>query len=300
MTAGARQVTKVDLTDVESRRSAYALLDTSFRGLSERIAIAAELGAAWHEVSTAFVAFVDGEAVAHTGVIEIPIVIAGRPRKVAGVHAVCTRPEHRGRGHARAVITEALHYVDSRYDLAILTAGVPDIYTRFGFRPVAETVFDMTPSSRPAVAVRADMARRLSQHDSVDLRVIHRLLAAREPVSNVVASIDPGWLFLIDEVLTSWGLRRVHHAASLDALIVFEIEAGTLRIFDVVAARLPPLDAILRCIPEPFERVETYFAPDRLEARVAATRPGDPADCLMVRGEFDVSAPFMLSHLARC
>jgi predicted N-acetyltransferase YhbS len=291
---------KVDLADSAVRSATYGLLDTSFSGLSARIAIAADLGAVWHEVSTAFVAFVDGEAVAHTGVIEIPMVIAGRPRKVAGVHAVCTRPGHRGRGHARAVITEALHYVDSRYDLAVLTAGVPDIYTRFGFRPVAETVFDLTPTSLPPVAVHADTARRLSQHDSTDLRVTHRLLAAREPVSPVVASIDPGWLFLIDEVLASWGMRRVYHAASLDALIVFEMEAGTLRIFDIVAARLPPLAAILRCIPEPFERVETYFAPDRLEARVAGTRPGDPTDCLMVRGEFDVSVPFMLSPLARC
>lgn len=295
---------QVDLHDSAMRERVYALLDTGFPRLAERIRIARRLGAVWEDVSTAFVAFDGDVAVAHAGVIEIPMVIGGRRRGMAGIHAVCTGPDHRGRGHARAVMEEALRHVDARFDVAMLTTAIPDMYTRFGFRTIEESVFVATLRSdregKGSGPFPAPLPVREGDADS--LRTAARLLAARQPVSMTLASVDPGWLFLIDEVLGSHGLERLHYAPHLDALLAYEIEGGTLRLLDIVAADLPSLGDVLACIDEPFDRVEVHFTPDRLMHGTAqfTARPSDPRDRLMVRGSFDVAGPLKLSPLARC
>jgi GNAT superfamily N-acetyltransferase len=287
---------RADLSDTAVRDAVYALFDTSFGRLSERIALAGRMGAVWHDVSTAFAAFDGDTAVAHTGVIEIPMVIGGERRTVAGVHAVCTRPGYRGRGYSRAVLTAALAHVDQHYDLAILATEIPGLYERFGFRTVTENVF--VPALAAVRTGRA--ARRLSADRASDVQLAHDLLARREPVSHIIASVDSGWLLLIDEALASFGLRRLYYAEELDAIVAFELRERTLVLIDVVAPVLPALDAVLRCIPEPFDNVELMITPDRLWDGACELRPSDPRDLLMVRGRFGVKQPFMLSQLARC
>lgn len=105
---------QADFADARVRRAIYELLDTSFHELSPRIMLAERLGARWPEVSTPFVVFDGDVAVTHVGVLAAPMVIAGRPRIVAGVHAVCTRPGYRGRGFSRHVMEEALEYASRR------------------------------------------------------------------------------------------------------------------------------------------------------------------------------------------
>src|SRR6185295_16167795 len=60
------------------------------------VALADSLGFSWAEVSTPFVHYAGDRAVAHVGVIELPLVIGGRQRMVASIHGVCTDPDHRG------------------------------------------------------------------------------------------------------------------------------------------------------------------------------------------------------------
>ena len=49
-----------------------------------------------------------------------------------------------------------------------------------------------------------------------------------------MASVDSGWLLLIDEALASSGLRRLYHAAGLDAIVAFEMRGRTLVLIDVI------------------------------------------------------------------
>lgn len=289
-----------DLSDERVRARVYDLFDTSFDRLSKRIRIAESFGALWHEVSTAFIRTAragGGAPVAHVGVIEIPMMIAGHRRLVAGVHAVCTHPDHRGQGHARAALTQALNWIDARYDLAILTTEIADFYAQFGFRTVPESVFEIGSLRARG---RAAPSRPVDEADGRDLDRVWRLLSRREPVSNVLASLDSGWLFLIDEALASWGLRRLYYAEDLDAVLAFEVHGSTLTLLDIVASRLPTLESVLERVPAEFDRVELLFTPDRVWSGPVALRPWDPADRLMVRGEFPVTEPFMLTPLARC
>lgn len=286
----------MDYGDVRLRAAVYDLLDTAWPRISERIRIAEGLGARWHEVSTAFVAIVDDVPVAHTGVIAIPLVIDGERRVVAGVHAVCTRPEFRGRGHARAVLAEALTFVDRHFDAALLTTSIPELYARFGFRPVEEAIatFDGGPP------FRSDRQARRLAADGADLQLLRDLLALRQPISYVLGAIDPGWLFLINEVLASSGLRRVYYIDALEVAVVFERDGGTLKLLDVVGADIPDLTTLLAHVPVAFERVELHFVPDRMAGVPYGSTPASPEDRLMVRGRIELPPGVMLPPLARC
>jgi len=81
-------------------------METAFPGIGAHVEAAGALGLDWGEVSTPFVKIVGGEVVSHVGVLSLPLVIEGRAVTAAGIHAVCTHPDHRRRGHYRAVMNE--------------------------------------------------------------------------------------------------------------------------------------------------------------------------------------------------
>jgi predicted N-acetyltransferase YhbS len=289
---------KADYDDATIRRAIYDLYDTSFGRLSERIAISDGLGAVWHEVSTAVVALEDERPVSHVGVIEIPMVVNGQSRVVAGIHAVCTHPDHRGRGLSSALIREALQHADQRTDTAILATSITGFYTTFGFRLVPENrfVIGWTGAHDP----EAPPPRKLSADDPADVRILFDLLERRTHVSDIIAAVDPGWLFVIDEVLHSRGFERLYLFADLDAVVAFEISGRTLVLLDIVAPEPVPLDRIIPRIGTDFDTIETLFTPDRTWDGPVSLAPGDPDDCLMARGNLAVAAPCALSQLARC
>lgn len=270
----------------------FALLDLAFGAdLSGQERAARRLGLRWEVVSRPFGRFADGRLVAHVGVLALPLVIDGRPVEVGGIHAVACHPEQRGRGHARALLEEAIAWAEARYPLLALGTAVPGLYERVGFRRVPEHRFVGAP---PRVAARPGL-RRLDYADPGDVALLHALLARREPVSRRLGVAGGADVFLFDEAR-----RPVHHAPELDALLSFELEGRTLRLYDVVAARIPPLAEIVASIGAPLERVEVYFAPDRLEAELAPEPHllgGD--EVWMVRGPFSVSGPFLLPRTAR-
>jgi ribosomal protein S18 acetylase RimI-like enzyme len=236
------------------------------------VARAETLGFSWAEVSTPFGRREGDRAVAHVGVIELPLVIAGRSCRVGSIHAVCTDPERRGRGLGRALMQEALAACRARYDTLVLTTLVPEFYARLGFRPVREHAFSR-PLARSAPA--SSCGRALTETPG-DLRLLRRLLARRAPVSERLGSREAGTVFVI-ALLLAWGdFSRVHYHPALDTLTVHEVRDGTLVLYDVVAPSIPPLEALAAAIGADADRVITFFAPDRLGAGFRA-EPWDRA-----------------------
>ena len=72
-----------------------ALLGRVWPALPPAIARAEALGFWWADVSTAFARHEGPRAIAHVGVIALPLILDGRPCTVASIHAVCTDPERR-------------------------------------------------------------------------------------------------------------------------------------------------------------------------------------------------------------
>lgn len=272
----------------------FELLDAVFPGLRERVAELRRLGAAWESVSTAFVRLEDGRPVAHVGVIELPLVLLGRPVSVGSVHAVATHPRHRRRGHYRRLMEEVLEHCDARYETLVLTTENPEYYEPVGFRVLQEHVFRLRCHS-PGGAGRL---RSLDLSDPGDVELLTRLLETREPVSRVVGVTDAKAVFCFNEMR-----RPLFYAGDLDALLCMEIEGSTLKLFDVVGPQLPSLDALLATMPRPIDEVVGHFSMDRL-APAAAPRPyvldHDGPSYLMARGPFAAERrPFTLPRPAR-
>ena len=237
-----------------------ALLGRVWPVLPPAIACAEGLGFSWASVSTPFVHDEGDRAVAHVGVIELPLVIAGRPRLVGSIHAVCTDADRRGRGHARALLNAALAHCRDRYDTVVLTTLIPEFYARHhGFRPVTEHAFARAVET-PALSASG---RRLST-SAGDARLLRRLSATRTPVSERLGCLDAVTVFVF-ALLLRWGdVSHAYHHAALDVVTVHEVIGRTLVLYDVMGAAIPPLPELLQAIGAEVDRVLTLFVPDRL------------------------------------
>lgn len=296
----------VSLTPPAIDPSIASLLGRVWPSLPGVATRAGALGFPWAAVSTPFVRR-DGErVVGHVGVIELPLVLAGRPVRVASIHAVCTDPERRGHGVGAALMEDALAACARRYATVVLTTEIPDFYARFGFRAVREHAFARTlPAGRHRPA---SQARRLTEAAD-DIALLRRLLEGRAPVSERFGSLEAGSVFLVALLLTWGDLSRLHYHATLDVATVHEVRDRTLVLYDVVGAVIPPLDALLDVIGPDADRIVTFFSPDRLgdgfeplpwDAGRAASHGDAWFAGLMVRGPLPGERePLMLPPLSR-
>jgi len=270
------------------RTQVYRLLGTAFGGMDSAIPKMEPLGAVWHELSTPFVIWKDGEPVSHVGVLEIDLVVEGESLRVPGIHAVCTHPDHRGRGHARELMERALVHIDARFETSILFADVPAMYEKFGYRTL--------PQSRFTASVQSERGRGFEPFR--DVRRIHEMLAVREPVSNVLGCVRTEYMFFCDLLLAGLGLESVYHAADLVAVVVYRVDDGVLNLFDVVARELPSLEQILNRVDAPIREIRFGFTPDRFGEADASPLEDD---IFMVRGPWPKSdQPFRFPYLAHC
>jgi GNAT superfamily N-acetyltransferase len=288
-----------------ARDAIVLLLAMAWPRLPTAIRRARQWGVDWFALSRPFVRTVTGrggdgpvdEPVAHVGVMELPLRVGGGDVTIAGIHAVCTHPAYRGKGHMRAAMAEALAYVDARWRAAALWTSRPAVFERFGFKIVREHVFraplDVPFESRAATTVavgaREDMVR------------FARLLEKRRPVSNALGALDRGPIALVGLSQESPPSARIDYVDALGCAIVFEVADRTLRVFDVVGESVPPVAEIAARIGACVDDVELYVSPDLLAVPRAVAAPHPMKDVLMVRGAiFDGAPPFALSPLTRC
>lgn len=271
----------------------FDLLETTFPGISQTAQVTRNLGADWESVSTPFLCFQDERAIAHVGVLELPLWLMGQAFTVGGIHAVCTHPEFRRRGYFRNCITAALNYCASRYDTLLLTTDQPELYIPFGFRAIAEHAF----ITHCATSSQLNGFRVLNLQSPADQQILYRLLIERESVSNIFGVVHEQAVFYFNE-----GSRPLYYAEDLDLIIVMDIKDTRLKLFDIVWRQPCRLADILKRIPQPINEVVFYFSPDRLDIEAQPSPHVLDSDSrLMVRGPFAVEGQaFMLPHSARC
>lgn len=220
----------------------FDLLETTFPGINRTAHYIRELGASWESASTPFICFHDGLAIAHVGVLELPLLLMGQPVTVGGIHAVSTRPEFRRRGYYRSCMEAALDYCASRYDTLILTTAQPELYLPFGFRVIEEHAFVTQCTSTN----HAEGFRVLNLQTPSAQEVLHKLLEEREPVSSVVGVRNEKAVFCFNE-----GNNPLHYAEDLDIIVAMEIEGNQLRLFDIVGKKLCKGTEWVRCRRSP-------------------------------------------------
>lgn len=271
----------------------FDLLEITFPGISSLAECGRKLGASWEAASTPFIRFDEDIAITHVGVVEILMQMMGQRMTVGGIHAVATRQGFRRRGYYREVMNEVLEYCDQRYETLVLTTSQPEFYLPFGFRVVEEHIFKVKYSSTGNI----DGWRKLDFADIEDVKLLHRLLETRVPVSNIVGVFQEKAVFCVNE-----GSRPLYYAKDLDAIACMEIEDNRLHLFDLVTTQIFPLQNILERIPQAIEEVVIYFSPELLNVNNVQAFPYILDDAmLMVRGKFAAEKQkFMLPRSARC
>jgi GNAT superfamily N-acetyltransferase len=291
-----------DYADPVRRAALYRLFDRTWTNLAGKIETAARFGWNWDEITTPFARYQNDVALAHVGVIDLPVLLDGVEHRIAGVHAVCTDPDHRRQGHYRAVMEPALRFVDEHWSIAKLSTSQPELYEPFGFRVIEQHRFVLGHRHRrdETVAHHGEAAAR--RLDANDLPWLHELLVHRAPISRRFASRDPGWLLGIDEVLWTGGLSHLYEFD--DAVVAWEVLGEELQIYDLVAKERDStewrgnlLHSLLAACPWSFERVVFWFTPD-LVAPQASPISWAEDDFLMVRGPWPVGRPLAISPLA--
>ena len=291
--------------DPALRVRSIALLGSVWTALPAAVERARGWGADWLEWSEPFVEREAGEVVAHVGVMELHAVLDGRDRTLAGIHAVCTRADRRGRGHLRATMDRALSWVDARYETAVLWANDPAVYGRFGFTPRRESVFHGPLAPRPSSSSSSSGSTRGLSLDVVDdVRLLRARLDGRAPVSTDCGVRGSGWLALIDLALWRPPGPRLVLVPALDCIVVHEVRGRTLRLYDVIAPQMPTLAALTGELAHELagvDAVEAFFSPQGLNAPSLKAARTSLDDVLMVRGrDVGSDAPLAFSPLTRC
>lgn len=152
------------------------ILDASYslwhQGLSRRgygRFYAAQRATSWGRAHIERYALVDGDRVRASGKLYfLDAALDGRPTRVAGLGAIFTQPEHRGRGAGRELIDRLLDLAARRgADLALLFSEIgSEYYARIGFAPIATSlqtlvVVEDVRRGAPATMVRAGEERDL-------------------------------------------------------------------------------------------------------------------------------------------
>lgn len=276
------------------------LLDSAWPQISRRAASAATLGADWHALSRPFIREHGRRVVAHAGILSLPLVLNGRSARWAGVHAVCTDPAFRGRGHFKAIMNEVVETCSEEVEGMLLFTGNPELYTRFGFECVQEHRF--LCRNLHAGGESGDEAFRPIKKDRLgDLELLWKFLKEAKPSSYRYGFTGDPQHMLLNEVLACGDLERFYFSPRLEGLAVFEILGASLRLYDWIGAELPDLEEILACMPRRIHRVELYFSPDRFPRAWTSEPMAFAGDQLMVRGDFPLKGQrFMVPPLAHC
>lgn len=266
--------------DPRLRESLFGLWDTVWGFLRAKEAIAGRLGYPWAEVTTPFAVVERGRVIAHAGLLEVPVVVAGEAVTLGGVHAVCVLRDRRGEGLGRRVLTAALGEADRRgYPAVVLASEKEALYARFGFRARA---------LRTYVARGADGrggARALDLRNGEDAAAWVTAMRSRGALSRRFAVLDRGLLNAFDAVNRDGSHAPLWIDEALGVVYYARQEEGRVVIDDVFAAEpfdgeallaglaLAGEEVVFGCDPESLGLVtrtrEVVYAPkdDRLQMR---------------------------------
>lgn len=286
--------------DPGARAAILRLLGATWPRVARAVARAVGWGAGWYDLSTPFLSRDDGGApLSHVGVWPIELAAGGAPLRAAGIHAVCTHPDHRGRGLLRRPMAVALAFAGERWETQLLWTDQPALYRRYGFEVREELRYQ---GALPPLPAGAPAGRPLDPDRPEDLALLRRLLAARRPVSERPAAADRGDVFLVDLALRCEAEPEappLRWLPDLGCAAAWRRRGEALVLEDVVGPEVPPLRELAARLAPGAGAVEVLFTPDRLDAGWLAPSPRPPPEVLMVRGRPLPPGPLALSPLAQ-
>lgn len=258
------------------------LINEAFPGCKEFALNGMKYNASWPKVSTPFIIEEHGEIIAHAGVWPITLMLNGKKYRSASIHGVCVKPEHRGKGHFKQLMHEAMHYADHNFDSSLLFTEKPYLYKNYPYKVMLpEYDFVLTQNVKPPTK-ESDL-RVLSLDDPNDLNIVHHLLCTRVPLSDNLSIIDTGNTLF---VLNTLG-KKIYYSEILNAIVMFEIKVNTLYITEIISQKQYQLSEIIAMITGHFDKIILQFCPDRfLDEKYYNAKLAGPVCCVLTSSQF--------------
>jgi GNAT superfamily N-acetyltransferase len=240
----------------------------------------------WDEAYTPFSFFDRGRVVASVCIYLLDAVIEGRSTRLAQISGVGTLPQLRRKGLNRELTEIGLEWARGRHEGLFLFADEDAVpyYERCGFAPLVEHIEELplTPqSARPG-------ARRLELDDTNILQRIYDYAQRRAPVSDRFSVLNAKLVMF--HVLNGLG-QHAYEIPDLDCIAFFERTGGRVRLFDILAERIPTLDEIAPYLAnEESCTLACHFHTSKLEAPGAKSVVLSGNNC-HTRGTFPVDRP---------
>ncbi len=214
----------------------------------------------WDEAYTPFSYFEGDEVVSSLCLYLLDAVIEGRETKLAQISAVGTRESDRGKGLNRELTERALEWAEGKHEGVFLFADedAAPFYERTGFRSIEEFL-EILPAEE--VSPRGG-AVNLDAGSKDDLAKIHDFALRREPISDRLS--------IGNAKLTAWHAIYMlddayHEIPELDCLVAFDRKGERLRVYDIIAEKMPEWRHLHPFIADAADReVEFHFHTDKL------------------------------------
>ena len=237
----------------------------------------------------------DGTCVANFTTFSVPVMLDGRRIRAVGFQSGAVRPEWRGRGLYRDLMTRAFDWCDKQgFDMGLPLTDKPALYEPYGFGILPQHRFTGAP---PVVKTIGASSRRLSLDNAGDVDLAIRLLRERTPVSQVFSVAAQTEMFLLNTTFDPD--IRLDHIEALEAIVAWKYDGSAFQLLDIVAPEIPPLATLLKALAIAPDRVDVFFSLDALDWQ-GAPEPVVSGTHLMARGAMagGVNRPFMLSPMA--
>jgi len=265
------------------REQLYPLFDTVFNIPIEAFRDFHSRGF-WDETYRPFTYFEEEKAVANVSLFQMEFFINGEMVNATGIQSVMTHPDYRGQGLMKSLFNEALAFIDQKDEPAFLMTSSPELYTPFGFKSIEEYYFVRSYEHKPEGPTQL---QKVDIFNEKDLHTFRSKWENRTPLSKEFMPLRYQSSFFLN--MYNPNLHELlYYCDGLDAYLVYDVEGGTLELFDIIADQIPDLEDICRAIPEPFENIAVYFNPDQFKEEFEAVKY-ETVDHFMVRGNVDLA-----------
>ena len=215
----------------------------------------------------------DGPIVSNICVFKTKLLWRGKPTEALSVGAVCTDPQHRGKGYARLLMEHVMARYPNTPMYLSANESVLDFYPRFSFRPVGEKLPVLVCAiDNPCPPVKL----------AFDDPKVARYVRERKVFSNVLDCANTDSITMFHIHLGPYK-ACLYEIPACQTLVVASQEGATLCLHGLFALRPVRWEELAAHLPfAGVGRVEFGFVPDGLNAPFHWEEfDGDP---LFVRG----------------
>lgn len=234
----------------------------------------------WDSTYCPFTYFQKEKAAANVSMFSMPLLVEGKCIRAAGIQSVMTHPDHRGKGLMKKLFHHMLERLDQTYDCALLMTNQPGLYIPFGFQEAEQYSFKaafMHPGRINASLKRLDLFQENG------LTLTRHLFEKRQPLSERFWPMRYQSSFYLN-MYSPFFQERVYYSEDLNAILIYEVKEGILKLYDILAEKIPAMDDLAKQIPEAFNQIECHFCPDRFNDVDWTVHTHTSRSKLMVRG----------------